>query len=47
MASVRVKARSGPRTRMLTLTAESEEEAGRLAARDLESAWTIMEVITA
>lgn len=41
---IRVKATGGPRTKVLTLTAESEEEARELAVRDLESRWTIMDV---
>lgn len=41
---VRIKARGGPRTRLLTLTAESADEARALAERDLESPWRVIEV---
>jgi len=41
---VRVKATGGPRTRLLTLTASSVEEAMALASRDLEASWTVVEV---
>ncbi len=41
---IRVKATAGPRTKVLTLAAESEEEARSLAIRDLQARWTIMEV---
>ncbi|MFK7896812.1 MAG: PilZ domain-containing protein [Myxococcota bacterium] len=41
---IRVKATAGPRTKVLTLAADSEEEARSLATRDLEARWTILEV---
>lgn len=41
---IRVKAVGGPRTKVLTLAAESEEEARTLATRDLEARWTVMDV---
>lgn len=44
---VRVQARTGPRTRLLTLTAESEAEAHVLATRDLQPEWKVVQVIPA
>lgn len=44
---VRVQARTGPRTRLLTLTAESEAQARALATRDLEGEWCVIEVSAA
>lgn len=41
---VRVKARSGPRTRVLSLGADSESEARAAAAAELSDAWEILEV---
>jgi len=41
---VRVKATSGPRTRMLTRMAGSAEEARALASSELEGRWTVLEV---
>lgn len=41
---IRVKARSGPRTRMLTLNASSVDEARALADRDLAREWSVLEV---
>lgn len=42
---IRVKATSGPRTRILTLMASSEEEARTLAAQDLGGRWSVLEVM--
>jgi len=41
---IRVKARSGPRTRVLSMSAESADEAGNLATLDLGNDWEILEV---
>lgn len=41
---VRVKARGVPRTKLLTLTAISEDEARELATRDLEGRWQVVEI---
>lgn len=41
---IRCKARGGPRSRVLTLAAESVEHAERLATRDLGDTWTVLEV---
>jgi hypothetical protein len=41
---IRVKARSGPRTRILSLSAESENEARALAMVELEGSWDVLEV---
>lgn len=41
---VRVKATTGPRTRMLTLMASSAEEARALAMDELDGRWTVLEV---
>ena len=41
---VRVKARGAPRTKLLTLTAVSEDEARELATRDLEGRWQVVEI---
>ena len=41
---VRVKARGAPRTKLLTLTAISEDEARELAMRDLEGRWQVVEI---
>ena len=41
---IRCKARGGPRSRVLTLAAESVEHAERLATRDLGETWTVLEV---
>jgi hypothetical protein len=42
---VRVQARNGPRTRLLTLTADSKAQAEEIALRDLQPAWKVLEVI--
>jgi len=42
---VRVQARTGPRTRLLTLTADSKAQAEEIALRDLQPAWKVLEVI--
>lgn len=44
---IRVKERSSPRTRILTLSAKSEEEARELAATHLEDGWELLEVVAA
>jgi len=44
---IRVQARTGPRTRLLTLTADTEEDAQATATRDLERDWRIIEIIAA
>lgn len=44
---VRVKAKMGPRTRTLTLSAASEEEAADMARQDLDDSWQIIEVTPA
>ncbi len=41
---VRIKALSGPRTRTLTLSAASEEQARALAQADLDDSWKILAV---
>lgn len=41
---VRVQARTGPRTRLLTITADSRSEAEGMAAADLRPEWTVVEV---
>jgi hypothetical protein len=41
---IRCKANGGPRSRVLTLAAESEDEARSIAVRDLGSAWTVLEI---
>ena len=41
---IRCKATSGPRSRVLSLAAESEEQARSLATRDLGTAWTVLEI---
>jgi hypothetical protein len=41
---IRCKAAGGPRSRVLSLAAESEEQARALATRDLGEAWTILEI---
>ena len=41
---VRVRARVGPRTRMVTISASSAEEARELAVAELEEDWIVMEV---
>jgi hypothetical protein len=41
---VRVQANSGPRTRLLTLTAANETEARALAIADLDDSWAIVDV---
>jgi PilZ domain len=44
---VRVQARTGPRTRLLTITAESVADARALATQDLQPEWRIIEVLAA
>jgi len=44
---IRVKARSGPHTRLLSLSAESESEARALAMSELSDKWHILEVLSA
>ena len=44
---IRVKARSGPRTRVLSLSAESESEARALAMSELNDEWDVLEVRSA
>ena len=44
---IRVKARSGPRTRVLSLSADSEDEARALAMASLDDEWELLEVRTA
>ena len=41
---VRVQESAGPRTRLLTLSAASEEEARALATADLDDSWAIVDV---
>jgi hypothetical protein len=41
---IRCKAIGGPRSRVLSLAADSEEQARALATRDLGEAWTVLEV---
>lgn len=41
---IRCKATSGPRSRVLSLAADSEEQARSLAIRDLGAAWTVLEI---
>jgi hypothetical protein len=41
---IRVKQLVGPRTRVLSLSAESEDEARALATADLKSDWEILEI---
>lgn len=41
---VRVKKKLGPRTRLLSLTAKDAEEAERLATKDLDESWVIVDV---
>lgn len=41
---IRCKARGGPRSRVLTLAAESVQQAEMLATRDLGDTWTVLEV---
>ena len=41
---VRIKQKASPRTRLLRLTAASEQEAESLAAEDLDDSWTVVEV---
>jgi hypothetical protein len=41
---IRCKATGGPRTRVLSLAADSEEHARSLATRDLGAEWTVLEV---
>ena len=41
---IRVKHRSGPRTRVLSLSAKSEDEARSLATADLMDDWELLEV---
>ena len=43
---VRVKLHGQSRTRLLTLAADSEEEARRLALDDLDAKWTVIEVLS-
>ena len=44
---IRAKERSSPRTRILTLSAKSEEEARALAASHLEDGWEVLEIAAA
>ncbi len=44
---IRVQQSAGPRTRILTLSAESGEEARALAATHLGDDWDVLEVLTA
>ena len=44
---LRCKANGGPRTRMLTIAAESEAEALHLARHDLGTEWSVLEAIEA
>ena len=41
---IRCKAKGEPRSRVLTLAAETEEQARALAIRDLGNAWSILEI---
>jgi hypothetical protein len=41
---VRIQIRGEPRTRLLNLAATSEAEARRLALKDLDAAWSVVEV---
>lgn len=41
---IRCKATGGPRTRVLSLAADSAEHARALAIRDLGAAWTVLEI---
>lgn len=41
---IRCKAAGGPRSRVLSLAADSEEHARALATRDLGDAWTVLEI---
>jgi hypothetical protein len=44
---IRVKAVVGPRTRTLSLSATSEDEARALAVEDLQGQWEVLEVVAA
>jgi hypothetical protein len=44
---IRVQQCAGPRTRILTLSAESDEEARALAATHLGEDWEVLEILTA
>jgi len=44
---IRVKHCQGPRTRILSLSAESEDEARSLAADELKGEWDVLEVVPA
>jgi len=44
---IRVKQSAGPRTRILALSAESDEEARALAATHLGDEWEVLEILTA
>jgi hypothetical protein len=44
---IRVKQCAGPRTRILTLSAQSDEEARALAATHLGDDWEVLEIFTA
>ena len=41
---IRCKAIGGPRSRVLSLAADSEEQARSLATRDLGESWTVLEI---
>lgn len=41
---IRCKAKGGPRSRVLSLAADSEEQARELATRDLGAEWTVLEI---
>ena len=41
---VRIKQKASPRTRLLRITAASEQEAESLSAEDLDDSWTVVEV---
>jgi hypothetical protein len=41
---IRCKAKVGPRSRVLTLAAESETDARSFATRDLGDSWTVLEI---
>jgi len=44
---VRTRAPSGPRTRLLSIAAQSEKEARLLALADLEAGWSVVEIAEA
>lgn len=41
---IRCKARSGPRTRVLTMAADDEQQARRLVVEELGASWSVLEI---